>query len=235
MKKRTGKKRGRTGLCGICAVLCLCLTGCTSGKVRETEESLFSEDARVQETAGSLETVPAIETQPETAARAEETAQPDMTSQPETAELTEESEPSAEANSSAAGGEQENSATEAVGSAQENPYAVCTSKSKEEVEEFAARAKECVLKEDWEAVSGMVSYPITIQNVTYPDAESLAAADITLTEAYRGSLEQASCTDLFANWEGIMIGNGEIWFAELLDEEGNSLGLFITAIQDGNH
>ena len=32
-----------------------------------------------------------------------------------------------------------------------------------------------------------------------------------------------------------MIGNGEIWFAELLDEEGNSLGLFITAIQDGNH
>lgn len=161
--------------------------------------------------------------------------QPDMTSQPETAELTEEFEPFAEANSSAAGGEQENSATEAVGSAQENPYAVCTSKSKEEVEEFAARAKECVLKEDWEAVSGMVSYPITIQNVTYPDAESLAAADITLTESYRGSLEQASCTDLFANWEGIMIGNGEIWFAELLDEEGNSLGLFIAAIQDGNH
>lgn len=104
-------------------------------------------------------------------------------------------------------------------------YSVCTSKSKQEVEEFAESMKAAILNEDWAAVSEMATYPITIQGVEYVNEESLAHADIVLSEEYKEALETASCNNLFANWQGIMLGNGEVWIGEVLDE-----GLKVIAI-----
>lgn len=109
-------------------------------------------------------------------------------------------------------------------------YSICTSKSKQEVEAFAAAMKASILKEDWAAVSEATAYPITIQGVEYVDAESLAHADIALSENYKEALEAASCENLFANWQGIMLGNGEVWIGEVLDENMQSEGLKIIAI-----
>jgi len=79
-------------------------------------------------------------------------------------------------------------------------------------------------------VSEMTAYPITIQGVEYVDAERLAHADIVLSEEYKEALKAASCENLFANGEGIMLGDGEVWIGEVLDEDMQSEGLKIIAI-----
>ncbi|WP_303872007.1 hypothetical protein [Acetobacterium wieringae] len=109
-------------------------------------------------------------------------------------------------------------------------YSVCTSKSKQEVEAFAEAVKVSFLNDDWAAVSETTAYPITIQGVEYVDAESLAHADIVLSEEYKEALKAASCENLFANGEGIMLGDGEVWIGEVLDEDMQSEGLKIIAI-----
>ncbi len=109
-------------------------------------------------------------------------------------------------------------------------YSVCTSKSKQEVEAFAEAVKVNFLNDNWAAVSEMTAYPITIQGVEYVDAERLAHADIVLSEEYKEALKAASCENLFANGEGIMLGDGEVWIGEVLDEDMQSEGLKIIAI-----
>ncbi len=109
-------------------------------------------------------------------------------------------------------------------------YSVCTSKSKQEVEAFAEAVKASILNDDWAAVSKMTAYPITIQGVKYVDAESLADSEIALSEEYKQALEAASCENLFANWQGIMLGDGEVWIGEVLDKDMQSQGLKIIAI-----
>ncbi len=109
-------------------------------------------------------------------------------------------------------------------------YSVSTSKSKQEVEAFAKAVKTCVLNDDWLTISKMTAYPITIQGVEYADAESLAKTDLVLSEEYKKALEAASCENLFANSQGIMIGDGEVWIGEVLDKDMQSEGLKILAI-----
>jgi hypothetical protein len=109
-------------------------------------------------------------------------------------------------------------------------YSVSTSKSKQEVEVFAKAVKTSILNDDWLTISKMTAYPITIQGVEYVDAESLANTDLVLGEEYKKALEAASCENLFANSQGIMIGDGEVWIGEILDQDMQSEGLKIIAI-----
>lgn len=80
----------------------------------------------------------------------------------------------------------------------------------------------------------MVSYPITIRGVEYADAESLAFADIVLSQDYISALSKAKCENLFANWQGVMLGNGELWIGEILNGNMESEELKILAINDAN-
>jgi hypothetical protein len=109
-------------------------------------------------------------------------------------------------------------------------YSVSTSKSKQEVEVFAKAVKTSILNDDWLTISKMTAYPITIQGVEYVDAESLANTDLVLGEEYKKALEAASWENLFANSQGIMIGDGEVWIGEILDKDMQSEGLKIIAI-----
>lgn len=109
-------------------------------------------------------------------------------------------------------------------------YSVSTSKSKQKVEAFAKAVKTSILNDDWLAISKMTAYPITIQGVEYVDVESLANTNLVLNEEYKKALEAASCESLFANSQGIMIGDGEVWIGEVLDKDMQSEGLKIIAI-----
>lgn len=44
--------------------------------------------------------------------------------------------------------------------------------------------------------------------------EQEAIADSTEEDFY-DSIEKETCTEMFCNWQGIMLGNGEIWIAEI--------------------
>lgn len=114
-----------------------------------------------------------------------------------------------------------------------NYYSMCTSYSKFEVEQFAKEIKELILAEDWKNLSEYVAYPITMAGVTYEDRSSFLAApfDTLLDAAAVASIQEESCTDMFFNYSGIMMGNGEVWIGEILNEDYSSAGLHVLSLK----
>lgn len=111
-------------------------------------------------------------------------------------------------------------------------YAVCTGCSKQEVEQFAREVRDLVLSENWAELSGYIAYPITLGDVTCEDSAAFAAAPFEelLDADAIAALRDEDCTDLFCNWTGIMLGNGEVWIGELLNEDFSSAGLRVIAL-----
>ena len=72
--------------------------------------------------------------------------------------------------------------TDTVADETTGDYSMCTDVSAEEVEEFAADAKQALLDGDWTTVADMTYCPIDIAGTTYDYNEDLANADITLTD-----------------------------------------------------
>ena len=112
-------------------------------------------------------------------------------------------------------------------------YAVCTALSKSEVEQFAKEVREMILSSDWEGLSQHISYPITVGGVTYEEGDSFAAADLEelLDLDAVAAIESEDCVDMFCNYGGIMMGNGEVWINEVLKEDLSSSGLWVTSLR----
>lgn len=111
-------------------------------------------------------------------------------------------------------------------------YSVCTNYTKAEVELFAETVREMILAKDWESLSELVSYPVSMNGVIYEDRASFLSApfDTQLNTDAIAVLEKESCTDMFCNYAGIMMGNGEVWMAEVLNEDLTSAGLKVTGL-----
>lgn len=111
-------------------------------------------------------------------------------------------------------------------------YSVCTSFSKAEVEQFAREIKDLILASNWTALSERIAYPITMGGIAYEDSASFVAAPFeTLldTDAIQ-AIQNESCTDMFCKYSGIMMGNGEVWIGEVLNEDGSSAGLWVISL-----
>lgn len=111
-------------------------------------------------------------------------------------------------------------------------YSVCTNYSKSEVEQFAKDVRGLILAEDWERLSEYVVYPITMAGVVYEDSTSFLTVpfETHLDEASIEAIRIESCTDMFCNYAGIMMGNGEIWIGEVLNEDYSSAGLLVIGL-----
>lgn len=114
-------------------------------------------------------------------------------------------------------------------------YSAATGLPRTDVERYAAQVKQQFLEHDWSAIALEISYPITISDVTYNDITDFLDAsgdfDSNLDEAFFSALEDEDCTEMFCNWEGIMLGEtGQVWIGEVLNEDFTSQGLRITAI-----
>ena len=111
-------------------------------------------------------------------------------------------------------------------------YSVCTSLSKDEVEQFAREVKDLILSSNWTVLSEHIAYPITMGGIVYEDSTSFVAAPFeTLlgTNAIE-AIQNENCTDMFCKYSGIMMGNGEVWIGEVLNEDGTSAGLRVIAL-----
>lgn len=113
-------------------------------------------------------------------------------------------------------------------------YAVCTDLGTWEVERFAKRVRKQVLAGDYERIAEELAYPVVIDGVTYADKAAFLAADFVKNPnpAFVEAMEQETGELLFCNWQGIMLGSGgeNLWFAEVLNDDGSSQGLKITGI-----
>jgi hypothetical protein len=85
--------------------------------------------------------------------------------------------------------------------------------------EFLASLKSAVKAQDTRKVAGMVHYPLLVnmpksRKKIKTTAQLIAEYDRLFTTSIRTAIEEQTPACLFANWQGVMIGNGEIWFGE---------------------
>lgn len=111
-------------------------------------------------------------------------------------------------------------------------YTIATNISKNEVEDFMEKVKNAIVNQDMDTLYPLISYPIKIKEVEYKEEDSLKAAKIKFEESYIQEVKKASTKDMFCNYQGIMLGNGEVWISEVLNNDGTSQGLKITAFNE---
>ncbi len=92
-----------------------------------------------------------------------------------------------------------------------------------EVEGFLASLRAAVANDDASVVASMVRYPITVQldgRSTMVDSPSDFVSrypDIVNGRVREAVLTQ-DVTGLFVNWQGVMIGRGEVWFSAVYED-----------------
>ncbi len=99
------------------------------------------------------------------------------------------------------------------------------------VEEYAKKAKEAILDEDIDWIVSNARYPFSLVGQEIEDADALKAAleadDSPIkSEAFKSKVTGLDTTDLFANYQGVMLGDGEIWFGEFGEDDAQGLYLF---------
>lgn len=111
-------------------------------------------------------------------------------------------------------------------------YAVCTDISTWEVERFAKRVRRQILDGDFESIADEIAYPITVDGNSYADRKAFLEAGFVKdpNASFLDAIRNETGELMFCNWQGIMLGNGEIWFSEVLNRDGSSQGLKITGI-----
>ena len=87
---------------------------------------------------------------------------------------------------------------------------------------FLADLQAAVQANDKEKIAGMISYPLNFihggKRVRIPDKQIfLARYDGIFDERVRTAILKQSSHCLFGNYQGEMIGNGEVWFSEMGD------------------
>ena len=114
-------------------------------------------------------------------------------------------------------------------------YKMTTNKTAREVEDFARLVKATLLEMDFEKMSELVAYPITIDGERIESQEEFLNMDYgsKVNPDFLKRVEEASCEQMFCNWQGIMLGEiGSVWIAEVLDGSLESMGLRVIALND---
>lgn len=112
-------------------------------------------------------------------------------------------------------------------------YSMVTDISAWEVERFAESVRQDILSGDFEELSQKINFPITIDGNVYSGKEAFLSTDFVKnpSRVFLEAIEQSVAANLFCNWQGIMLGNGEVWFAEVSGAGSDiSQGLRIIAV-----
>lgn len=115
-------------------------------------------------------------------------------------------------------------------------YSVSTECSAWEVERFAKNVKKMILAGDYEGLAAECAYPVMVDGIAYETKEALLAANLlqNLPQSFTDAIRGETAEQMFHNGQGIMMGNGEVWIAEVLNEDFSSRGLKIISISLGS-
>ena len=101
--------------------------------------------------------------------------------------------------------------------------------------EFFEKLKKAITDNDKNWIAENLNYPLKINVKDYDkiiksEAEFSSIYNNVFNCNVRFAITQQSIKTLFKNWSGVMIGSGEVWFIETINESGD-VKLYITAIQ----
>ena len=96
-------------------------------------------------------------------------------------------------------------------------YASVTAMDKYQVETVVGfNVRTWYLSENWYAMADMIRYPITINDTELADADAFLGymIDKTIRESDRDAMMEEDFLDMFVNYQGIMMGDGEVWLSD---------------------
>lgn len=213
-------------LFGVLALSITILTGCSlRGSITSSGEKNIQSDVIVEST------IPETEGQNQVQSESSTTETEDSQTSAEGTQAAEETDSSNQ--ESAEGKEDESGSTESSvvsdTSNDDQYYSLVTDLSKSEVEAFAEKVKNCVVSQDWTGLASLLSDSVTIDGNTY-SVEKFKQMDFSNVNAdFISAIRDESCQDMFCNWQGIMLGSGEIWISEAINENGEET-LCVTSI-----
>ena len=114
-------------------------------------------------------------------------------------------------------------------------YSMATNVSDSNVEKFVEEIKAYVNNNDKNNIAKAISYPININNkdekiLIKNQEDFLKNYDIIFTSEYKKSIEDSFTKYMFVNSQGVMIGDGLMWFNGATPEETKAMK--ITAINN---
>jgi hypothetical protein len=88
--------------------------------------------------------------------------------------------------------------------------------------DFLRRLQSAVTAHNVSAVAALTQFPLTVNGKAGPKSpdEFTQQFDAIFTARVRAAILTQSPGNLFANWHGMMIGRGEVWFSALCDAGG---------------
>ncbi len=112
-----------------------------------------------------------------------------------------------------------NTKTAAQSAQKSNPYAVAGIDDPAAFHTFFVKLQQAVAKNDKKAVASMIGYPLKVNTngKTYTfqtPARFIAKYDSIMTPEVKRTLGYAIEEDLFANWQGVMVGSGQLWIGQ---------------------
>ncbi|WP_295805594.1 hypothetical protein [uncultured Nitratireductor sp.] len=92
---------------------------------------------------------------------------------------------------------------------------------------FFEKLKKAVADNDRKTVASLVEYPfkarINDKSVTIGDAAHFTADyDKVFTDTVKKAVNNQTYPKLFANWQGVMVGDGEVWFNGICGDDSCS-------------
>ncbi len=97
--------------------------------------------------------------------------------------------------------------------------------AEEEVRPFLAAIQNTVARNDLKALAQMIRFPIRLNRPPVRSATIRNARDFMahyprfITDNWRKAVLRQKYEDLFVNWQGVMIGRGEIWFSRVCKDK----------------
>lgn len=100
-------------------------------------------------------------------------------------------------------------------------------------ENFFAELRRAVAEDERAKVAAMIAYPIFVSIAgrrirLRRQADLLRRYNLVFNRRVREALARQQVSELFVNWQGVMIGDGEIWFNQM----PNSRDFKITAVNN---
>jgi len=83
---------------------------------------------------------------------------------------------------------------------------------------FFQQLKDSVVRDDRKAVAGLLNYPLDVfhgrrRTVVRSPVEFLKRYPEVFNENVIRAVKSQEANALFANWRGVMLGNGQVWFS----------------------
>ncbi len=109
----------------------------------------------------------------------------------------------------------------------------------DEEKEFVRFLQEVINADQREKLSQLVFFPIVVvvanKKQTLGDSKAfLRHYDAVINNSVKSAVLMQDTNALFKNWQGVMIGRGELWFADRYLKDGKKTGLYIVAINNGS-